>query len=103
LKNDDYAVLREKPAVLPGNLSVSGRILPRIYKKILSRDTKLAILRELRKGNPSSKSSGRGRKIRQPFSFKPDNRRTSPKQESGQAISDRETFTKSYTRDFHPG
>src|SRR6266567_7505498 len=54
------------------------------------------ILRELRKGNPSSKSSGRGRKIRRPFYFKPDKRRTSLDPESGQAILDREIFTLIY-------
>ncbi len=54
----DSAVLRDKPVISPGNVSASGRTLPRIYKKILSRDTKPAILRELRKGNPSSKIAG---------------------------------------------
>ena len=46
----DSAVLREKPVISPGNVPASKWTLPRIYKKILSRDTKLAILRELRKG-----------------------------------------------------
>src|SRR6266480_1774149 len=58
-KTADLAVLREKPAISPGKVSASGRTLPRIYKKILSSDTKPAILRELRKGNLSSKSNGR--------------------------------------------
>jgi hypothetical protein len=51
-KNADSAVLREKPIIPPRNASAIGRTLPRIYKKILSRDTKLAILRELRKVIP---------------------------------------------------
>jgi hypothetical protein len=102
-KNADSAVLREKPIIPPRNASAIGRTLPRIYKKILSRDTKLAILRELRKGNPCSESSGRGRRIRRPFYSKPDNRRTSPKRESGQAISDLDFFAMSYGLDFHSG
>jgi len=50
LKMADSAVLREKPVISPRRVPASGGPLPRIYKKILSRDTKLAILRELRKG-----------------------------------------------------
>src|SRR2546421_9583809 len=63
LKNADSAVLREKPVISPRNISDSERPLPRIYKIKNSRDTKLVILRELRKGNPSSKRSGRRKEI----------------------------------------
>ncbi len=34
----DSPVLRENPVISSGNASASGRTLPRIYKKILSRD-----------------------------------------------------------------
>jgi len=44
-------VLREKPAISPRNVSTSEWIVPRIYKKIISRDTKLAVERELTKSN----------------------------------------------------
>jgi len=37
----DSAVLREKPVISPGKVSVTQSNLPRIYEKILSRDTKL--------------------------------------------------------------
>ncbi len=36
----DSPVLREKRVISPGNVSASEWILPRIYNKILSRDTK---------------------------------------------------------------
>jgi len=48
-KTADSAVLREKPVISPGKVSASGRTLPRIYKKILSSDTKLAILKGVKK------------------------------------------------------
>ncbi len=38
LKMADSPVLRENPVISSGNASASGRTLPRIYKKILSRD-----------------------------------------------------------------
>ena len=41
LKMADSAVLREKPVISPGKVSVTQSNLPRIYEKILSRDTKL--------------------------------------------------------------
>jgi len=41
LKIADSAVLREKPVISPGKVSVTQSNLPRIYEKILSRDTKL--------------------------------------------------------------
>src|SRR6266581_1009599 len=40
LKMADSAVLREKPVISPGKASVTESTLPRIYKKILSRDRK---------------------------------------------------------------
>src|SRR5437870_1846337 len=88
LKMADSAVLREKPVISPRKVPASGGPLPRIYKKILSRDTQLAIMRDLRKGNPSSKSIGRRRKIRILFYYKPDKPRTCPYPESGHAIFD---------------
>jgi len=51
LKVGDSAVLREKPAISPGKVSTSQSTLPSILKIKISRDTKLTILRELRKGN----------------------------------------------------
>src|SRR6266705_5379693 len=50
-KNADSAVLREKKIILPRNASASEWTLPRILEIKISRDTKPAILRELRKGN----------------------------------------------------
>src|SRR6266702_7169196 len=38
LKMADSPVLRENPVISSGDASASGRTLPRIYKKILSRD-----------------------------------------------------------------
>src|SRR5438309_7920281 len=58
LKMADSAVLREKPVISPRKVPASGGPLPRIYKKILSRDTKLAILRKLRKVIPPRRASG---------------------------------------------
>ena len=49
-KNADSAVLREKTIISPRNASASEWTLPRILKIKISRDTKPAILRELRKG-----------------------------------------------------
>jgi len=46
LKNADSAVLREKPIISPGNVSAGEWTLLEFRKKILSRDTKLAILKE---------------------------------------------------------
>jgi len=51
LKVADSAVLREKPVISPRNVSASDSILPGIYKKILSRDTKLDSVRALTKSN----------------------------------------------------
>jgi len=83
------------------NASACDGPLLEIYKKNLSSDTKLAILRELRKGNLISKSIGRRRKIRRPFHFKEDKRRISPDPESENAFLDHKIFTIGYTPNFH--
>src|SRR5437867_2947409 len=88
LKMADSAVQREKPAISPRNVSDQKRPFLEILKIKNSRDTKLVVGRELRKGNPSSKSIGRRRKIRIPFYHKPDRRRIWLDRESGQAIFD---------------
>ncbi len=50
-KTAESPVLREKPAISPGNVSDGDWTPPRIYKKIISRDTKLAGEKELTNSN----------------------------------------------------
>jgi len=79
---------------------VPGKFLRQKCQKNAAHDTTIAIRRELTKSNLFP---AQAKELRRPFRFKPDRRRTSPKRESRQAISDRETFTKSYTLNFYSG
>jgi len=50
-KTADSLVLRDKPIISPRNVSDGEWTLPGIWEKILSRDTKLAVERELTNSN----------------------------------------------------
>jgi len=56
-KGADSPVPRDRPGIPPRNVSDSEWIFPRIYKKNISRDTKLAVGRELTKSNLSPPDS----------------------------------------------
>jgi len=62
-KTADQQVLLDKSAISPKTVSNGENTLPRIYKIKNSRDAKLAILKELRKGNPSFKRTERRKKL----------------------------------------
>src|SRR3989442_2671500 len=74
--------------------------LPIICKKKPSRDTKLAVRRELTISNSSLTPALRIQKSARLFGLKVDRRRTSPDRYSGQAISDLDFFTLSHP--LHP-
>src|SRR5437899_8769020 len=74
--------------------------LPMICKKNLSRDTKLAVRRELTISNSSLTPALRRQKSAKLVGLKVDRRRTSPDRYSGQAISDLDFFTLSHP--LHP-
>ena len=69
-------------------------------KKILSRDTKLAVERELTKSNLFSHSALRRKQARL-FRYMLDKRRTSPDWKSGQTILTCEIFTRNHADNFH--
>src|SRR2546426_6740589 len=83
----------------PDNV-VPGKFLRQKCQKNAAHDTTLAIRRELTKSNlfPAQRKNSADRSVSNPTGAE-----QAPKRESGQAISDRETFTKSYSPDFYSG